>query len=1383
MTLPAKSGMGSKELVVRPSRDDDEDDLLRMQDEFMHSKDAATKRGAAVLKKTPPPAIASVASSSASKQDSAGQPARVVAARESLDTSSAVASADDAAKQTKKVSFSTPEGSAKPKKLSLFAQRRATAQSELESQNAGSSSSTNTATQSRFPAPRIESADALFGTVVSNVKERSLDLDPLGSDAAITEPLRIPMVHSSGFPAPVHRSQWRPHRATSSSAANVSSAQTPSAKTPTSGDSELDEISLENDRKIAKLSPEEIQELQQEIMLKLDPTMISFLQNRSTGKHTQASVSQKTAASDEDSMAVDSSPADATQQPEKAVSNDPFAEIDQFIDPSTAQPEKLQWMLDTYEQTAPTNTTTETLPADSLPPGFVEPSRFRFDLKGNIIDPSNIDSRSTDTSLFHHGDEPNHPGYSIQELVHLSKSTVPSQRAMSLHVLARICDGIHTERFSPSDASEMTRHLRKFDALIHIRIGLDASHESVVIYSLAAMASYLGVAPFNNAVPDLSFSHDADSLWSIQSMLRTGYRSMSLSPEALSLFAAKSLGRDTSDFELPENDGSFASISKLMAKDAVAGLLSTSMLVRFRYLLDSTKIPLSSFVDILCILTTIARHSPSSAHDILECDGLISAIAKQATSIGWPISDANLPNLKVIRDVLRLFRILCQSSRDAAAALLRYNLVDIVIRFLTWSPSNLSTSTAALSDAVKMEITALVWTILGIVFSYSLGGRLFDEYRSLIFNSAKDLHSCIAQLCDLRQTVNLQLSDTSGPQNSVRDNALLAGSAVCRTLTTLLTRYRAEMNAGGDNDAIAPFAGLVVSSFEKVSSAARSDNHNNVDIPHHIFVSAGLDFLNSYVSKSITFQFKTPRYPLVLLRSVAQILPILCPLDSTNARLLVIQQQLDRAWDLATTNNAFGLRNLLGGSPLGSKSLRRIAERLVELSSVCDATAALVEFDLLAQRHIGPRDASNPFSPIALSDSCLDLIETLALKCEVTPFKFHGEWIRLFGQGRSNLLLTWTKTASAAHVILTNPVKAQDIDQRVRRLVALSASTGICNLMPGDEYLAAEWLNGRLLSTESLNASKGQHQHKQNVLHPVLSRIYSLDLFANAAMEQSQALHWQEGISTVLRTLVIDPTENAGSLPIRRDWMFGPLDRLFDEFKTHGLTSIPDDITNIVVHVLQFIKNLSQLAPGALSHVPVGTIMVHLMKVFLLSDGAGNELFHQAEIAACLDWAFDTFGQQTVRAGISTNQALSPASTPLETGAGTSAIAFYQIYQDLVEQFAAVSFSAKHFQKYLVLPLAMVYPSDYRLAFWTMLVDGPLRSFDLTLEQIFGEACGDDVFSAFVEPVESEVGVLLAYRAAVERIPAGSFLWRVVRAHLAGHSRIDRTHNEEAKVE
>lgn len=84
-------------------------------------------------------------------------------------------------------------------------------------------------------------------------------------------------------------------------------------------------------------------------------------------------------------------------------------------------------------------------------------SDMRFDFKGNLIQ---LDDKSQDVptyaGLHHHSENPQLAGYTIPELVHFSRSVVPTQRCLGIQVLGRILHklGLHKYNIVPISEDE-----------------------------------------------------------------------------------------------------------------------------------------------------------------------------------------------------------------------------------------------------------------------------------------------------------------------------------------------------------------------------------------------------------------------------------------------------------------------------------------------------------------------------------------------------------------------------------------------------------------------------------------------------------------------------------------------------------------------------------------------------------------------------------------------------------------------------------------------------------------------------------------------------------------------------------------------------------------
>ncbi|KAK5666677.1 hypothetical protein QVD99_006740 [Batrachochytrium dendrobatidis] len=1323
----------SFKFVQRPKSTDDEHDLVRMQDEFK----SVSGQSAATAIRSKPPAVRSASNSKtpviAPDHEDTAELKPLQSEKKSVSWDSAL----DQIPELDSAPISTPEilvSDNKPvKKMSLFAQRRiaklaAATESTTPVDHKSvhrdvvnsdfQHDSTSNPNQKHYPKSYIESTDALFGSVLKNVTERDLDFNAQADQHAFD----MKPIYKDGFPTSVHRSI---RAVTKSSAAPdlVSDRDTPNA-------ADMPDYAQENIRKIDMMSAEEIADAQQEIASKLDPAILSFLMSRKPTPLTN----DVAVSSNEDAKTK------ATTPLERSNENHTFSHIDQFIDPSTAQPEKLEWMLDLEEQSS--------IHLENSNLASAEKELYRFDFQGTILTQLTPTSTVDNSALFHHGDDPSLPGYSIKELVYLSKSTVPAQRAMSLQLISRIITNIYEEQYSSKDLAAIIKLFKKNDVLLHIRVAVDASHETVVFQAIETLAQYFGASSIFS-----ESEYTSEFIWSRLSLARVGYRTISLSPKSIALFAAKSRGKDTVDFELPEKNDSLASISKLISIDAVSGLQETNILVRMRYLLKNTSSPTRFAIDIVDILTVMARHSAISAQDILECAGLVDAIAQNVFKLKWPLSDTSIVELTLIRNTLRLFRILCQSGRDATVALIKHNLITATMRYLTLLPSNFEIAGKNYGVGLKLDIATQVWLLQGVVFSYTLGGRVFDDYRSLMMECAE---KC-SLLC-LRFTSSPVLSESQTDTHDVlkiRMASLSALTSICRVLQTLLMRYRSEMNAGGENDALLPFVTLVVNVLESVCHSPVPEHHTHSSFTDTIaraaFISAALDLLNDYVSKSITYQFQAGSEIMTIFCKVEQLIPQIKDCVFSPSTIAFFAKYAESNIDFPL----FGLKSELG-IPFCQLSARRRATQLTDLTALCNAAAALLDTSQLVKRHIFPNELSA--DSILFSPLCMKLIHFLTEEFDTLLLYDHESWIRVFGQGRPNMLLTWTKGVSVLARKCTE--RTPTIELAIKAAVVASA-VGIPELLPGDEYIAADWLNGSMFSHKFSPMEKPD---------TALSRIFSLELFTDSTLLQSQALYRADD-RIVLRSLFFESLNGTGSLPIRRDWIFGPLDRLYHEFKTHGLSSVPADVIDIVKHVLGFFKDMSE--HNCLTTIAPSAIITHMMKVFLLSDDNGNEVFHDHDIAFILDWAFNTYAKSVcmpshasskVRSSAEMNSETSQATAlpPLELAMNGGTV-FFQLYQDLLNQFVAVSFGALHLQKYLILPLTMAYPRDYHMAFWTTLDHSLLERFSLSIQML--KDCGV-CLNEFVQPAEQDQDMLACYRSALPCLRVDSFLAYVADAHV-----------------
>ncbi|CAI5760010.1 unnamed protein product [Candida verbasci] len=113
---------------------------------------------------------------------------------------------------------------------------------------------------------------------------------------------------------------------------------------------------------------------------------------------------------------------------------------------------KLSWM--TTPRPKKTNTEYESI------------SDLRFDFKGNLIE---LEDESNDNlGLHHHSESPQLAGYTLSELAHLSRSTMASQRCISIQTLGRIMHklGLHKYNIVDVEDEEVNKMMENFEGMI-----------------------------------------------------------------------------------------------------------------------------------------------------------------------------------------------------------------------------------------------------------------------------------------------------------------------------------------------------------------------------------------------------------------------------------------------------------------------------------------------------------------------------------------------------------------------------------------------------------------------------------------------------------------------------------------------------------------------------------------------------------------------------------------------------------------------------------------------------------------------------------------------------------------------------------------------------
>jgi hypothetical protein len=375
---------------------------------------------------------------------------------------------------------------------------------------------------SRIPS---SAAPSIPGAFIGDIQER-----------ASTTPPTAPKLKSSTSGFPEHKKRTRVSafkQQRSGSTVPVSSAShkghaSPRNQTPPTNRNKTDpnfdeeerkQIDVENNRRLASMSAEEIDEERQELLSALDPSLIERLLKRANldqgrGDTGIEKAPTKVAEQEEKEQSIltkvedvavsapkptgkpvatpksvrfedDEAPTEpielqpvsnipctsavklmqpsihfpsAPQAPELDPSDPEFFENlhKQYFPSLPADPSKLAWA-------APIPTHGSLADQESpYYPGLdgVAPSALRFGFRGGVLPPRIARAVPVTKGLHHHGEAPEAAGYTIPELARLSRSAFPAQRSMAFQTLGRIMYRLGRGDFNQG-GGELVKGIRK----------------------------------------------------------------------------------------------------------------------------------------------------------------------------------------------------------------------------------------------------------------------------------------------------------------------------------------------------------------------------------------------------------------------------------------------------------------------------------------------------------------------------------------------------------------------------------------------------------------------------------------------------------------------------------------------------------------------------------------------------------------------------------------------------------------------------------------------------------------------------------------------------------------------------------------------------------
>lgn len=420
-------------------------------------------------------------------------------------------------------------------------------------------------------------------------------------------------------------------------------------------------IHNENVNILNKMSQTEILEEQQKLLTDLNPNLIQFLKSKRKNDNSNP-IDSKNPKNQKLTNTNDKKVSHTDELYENDILSHP--NVNQWLHFDSLEKDKLEWMKGIEES----NTVTPDKPYEA-----------RFDFKGYLL-PYTIPYTEETKSLFHHGDEPHRPGYTLTELFELTRSTISQQRVFALTTIAGILDYYSAGTYKGVIDIPLSK------ILFVIRFALDDKTEAIIEPSLKALRNLI-----YNRIDEASL----DAL--------LGFEAGTQQP---------CLENDKSEIEELESQESELKDFHLAEVDIIAALLRTDILTRIQYILQNTEPNVNCITYSLQILTRLARDSPETAMKIVEKEYLMYSVKEV-------ISNSNMHQQTQI-PAMRLIRILSLQTKEIGELLLvKYSILDPVTRHLSTIPNT--------TNALRVQIEAFC------VISNLLQYRLAIEEATSMF--------------------------------------------------------------------------------------------------------------------------------------------------------------------------------------------------------------------------------------------------------------------------------------------------------------------------------------------------------------------------------------------------------------------------------------------------------------------------------------------------------------------------------------------------------------------------------------------------------------------------------------------------------------------------
>lgn len=1036
-------------------------------------------------------------------------------------------------------------------------------------------------------------------------------------------------------------------------------------------------IHSENEEKLQTMSECEIADEQKNLLSQLDPRLVEFVRSHkaqtvpSCASHSSGGQPhQKTVPSPDPMTQPLSSEVDVEMTPE----HEPVIESDLPVKPhkdwvhmDKLEPEKLEWMKD-------------------LPPprkkGTNEAMQVRFDFAGTVIPPT--EDLPTHLGLHHHGEEPECAGYSLQELFLLSRSQVIQQRSLALSTLANVISKARCGEYCSSLKGSVLSSLLDAGLIFLLRFALDDNVEGVVCAAVQALHALL-VCADDEACLDYTFC------W---------FSGMSLFP--LMPRADEDDDDDETLKDIPKEKQD-KSDYEVVRQDAVKGLIKIKILPRLRYILEVMR-PSPRIVHfIIEIITRLARHSTSSATQVLDCPRLIEVIVREFLPISWtapssspPLSLYGLPQASA----LKLLRVVSTAGRHLCARILNSaGVKDRLSCLLSAEPSEM-----LLEEAEALRVCTEAYRLWAVAVRY---GQACDLYIGLYPALVKSLQAA-GPLTPLEPLLQERLQ---------RLQALVCLLTQVTHTAGCHQELQSIMRSSGGEESVPPppvqwehVSGLqqtLKSHLKSFVKGLDSDEQKEISL---VLIPVYLVYLQSYYHQLSLQKSFSPIETLEELEGLASELITLLSHRVVQAHIKNLQSVSVVCGALPC--NAEITASLPGLACPGWRDSPGLASSISPFPLL---TGLALVLDTITAIHKG---LTAKFT-VLLSEPVLDYLRCIA---RATPsLTLSRAWLL-----RHEHFLIYLLLRLAHRMVPVDPEVAKQAP-----LIHQVALVLLRWLFPGSEILAHELISNIIFSKLSipeghsggpeaielgaLQLQENQaacfstsHQAMGSLLREACNQLPSIracflthlaHLEPAVVVSQNSLLGRNPWISSQLLPELSGPI-----LP--SDWPYLPLVSLYErgavsERRSLPQTEFPQGALLTMTHCLQWLLMLEVWREDILKVIPPVAKLARMSCVFLCS----NDLFLERPIQN-LTWALFRLLTRPLRLD-SLDLSIPPPGLA----------SFQDLYSALLAQYEAVSFGNPLFGCWMLLPLQRRYDVTLKLAVFGEHV-GMLRSLGVTMEQL-----------------------------------------------------------------